>query len=367
MSGERLLGKQCVDAEIIIIGGGVIGCASAWELLRDVPGRDILVVERGEIGREASWAGGGILSPLLPWDYSEAVTRLTLAAMRAYPDWVDSLKSMGGVDPEYRRTGMLVFPPCDPAEARTWAAAHGMAVEAAGSVQGGTPQPALWLPDVAQVRNPRLMQTLATALRRKGVRIREHVQMLGVLRNGDRVEGISTSQGVFRARHVIVASGAWTADVLKACGPALDIRPVRGQMLLFKLPPRLLPHILYQDGLYLIPRGDGHLLVGSTLEDAGFDKTTTQAAALALHQAAAALVPALAHETPIAHWAGLRPGSPGNLPTIARHPEIANLYVNGGHFRYGVTMAPMAARLMRDVLNEAAAPFDMAPYRWASN
>ncbi|MDA8095943.1 MAG: glycine oxidase ThiO [Betaproteobacteria bacterium] len=355
-----------MDAEIIIIGGGVIGCATAWALTRDIAGRDILIIERGEIGREASWAGGGILSPLLPWDYSEAVTRLTLSAMHAYPGWVDSLKACGGVDPEYRRTGMLVFPPCDPAQARAWATAHGMTVELGGSDQGATAQPVLWLPDVAQVRNPRLMQALSKALRGKGVGIREHTEMLGFLRNGDRVEGISTSQGILRARHVIVAGGAWSAGVLKAYGPALDIRPVRGQMLLFKLAPDVLPHILYRDGLYLIPRSDGHLLVGSTLEDAGFDKTTTQAAARALHEAATALAPILAEVTPIAHWAGLRPGSPGNVPTIARHPEIANLYVNGGHFRYGVTMAPMAARLMRNLLIEAAQPFDMAPYRWPS-
>ena len=125
-----------------------------------------------------------------------------------------------------------------------------------------------------------------------------------------------------------------------------NIRPIRGQMLLFKLQPGALDTILYRKGLYLIPRRDGHVLVGSTLEDVGFDKSTDAATRQRLHAAAAELLPALADVQPVQHWAGLRPGSPDNIPIIDRHPDFDNVFVNAGHYRYGVTLAPASAELL---------------------
>jgi len=143
-----------------------------------------------------------------------------------------------------------------------------------------------------------------------------------------------------------------------------NVRPIRGQMLLFKLEPGVLDTILFRDGLYLIPRRDGHLLVGSTLEDAGFDKSTDTATRQRLHAAAAELLPALAGLQPVQHWAGLRPGSPGNIPAIDRHPDFANAFVNTGHYRYGVTMAPASAELLIDLMEGNTPALDPAPYRW---
>jgi len=143
-----------------------------------------------------------------------------------------------------------------------------------------------------------------------------------------------------------------------------NIRPIRGQMLLFKLEPGVLDTILYRSGLYLIPRRDGHVLVGSTLEDAGFDKTTDAATCQRLHDEAASLLPALAGLQPVRHWAGLRPGSPDNVPVIDRHPDFDNVFVNAGHYRYGVTMAPASAELLAALMDGETPALDPAPYRW---
>jgi glycine oxidase len=135
-------------------------------------------------------------------------------------------------------------------------------------------------------------------------------------------------------------------------------------MLLFKLSPGLLDTIFYRNGLYLIPRRDGHVLVGSTLEDVGFDKSTDEATLHRLHTEAAELLPTLRDVQPIRHWAGLRPGSPDNIPVIDRHPDFDNVYVNAGHYRYGVTLAPASAELLADLIEGHTPAIDPTPYRW---
>jgi glycine oxidase len=143
----------------------------------------------------------------------------------------------------------------------------------------------------------------------------------------------------------------------------LDVKPIRGQMLLFKFSAPPLPHIVLHEGMYLIPRRDGHLLVGSTLEDVGFDKRTTDEARRDLWQRAQLILPALCDMPLVQHWAGLRPGSPHNIPTIGRHAQLENLYLNTGHFRYGVTMAQASVEILLNELNGLEQPFDVEVYR----
>ncbi|HEX8873436.1 MAG TPA: FAD-dependent oxidoreductase, partial [Nitrosospira sp.] len=182
-----------------------------------------------------------------------------------------------------------------------------------------------------------------------------------------RIQSICTSQGVeYSADHYVITAGAWSRQLLGGHALNLDIWPVRGQILLFKAQPDLLKTIVLRehDYFYLIPRRDGHILAGSTLEEAGFDKSPTAEARRMLLARAHALVPALTEETIAGHWAGLRPGSPDNIPIIDRHPSIANLYLNSGHYRYGVTMAPGSARLLSNIILDKPQPLDIAPYRW---
>ncbi|BAN35930.1 glycine oxidase ThiO [Sulfuricella denitrificans skB26] len=340
--------------DVLIVGGGVIGLGSALELARG--GATVTVMDRRECGGESSWAGGGILSPLLPWDYLPAVTNLTQLSGRLFPEWVERIADLSGIDPEYRVSGMRVLPPFDAERAVQWCAGHNVRLEKDGDV--------LWLPDVAQVRNPRLIKALRLALERMGVRIVEQAEVTGIVSTDDRVERLDTTAGSFTAEHYVVAAGAWSKKLLGKQGVQLDIKPVRGQMLLYRAKPGMLQHILLQNGTYLIPRDDGHILVGSTLEDVGFDKATTEEAGAALHARALGMLPQLAQAEFIKHWAGLRPAAPDNVPTIARHPQLENLYLNSGHFRYGVTMAPASAQILTNQLFNREQPLDVSNYKW---
>jgi len=343
-----------LNPDFLIVGGGVIGLSSALELARD--GATVTVLERGVCGGESSWAGGGILLPLLPWDYSSAVTDLTQLSCRLFPEWVGRVAEISGIDPEYRVSGMRVMPPFDAEKAAQWCANHDVRLEQDGE--------GLWLPDVAQVRNPRLMKALRLALERIGVRIVERAEVTGVMSTKDRVERLDTTAGPFAAERYVVAAGAWSKKLLGKQGVQLDIKPVRGQMLLYRAQPGMLRHIILQNGTYLIPRDDGHILVGSTLEDVGFDKATTEEARAALHARALDMLPQLAQAAFIQHWAGLRPAAPDNIPIIARHPQLENLFLNSGHFRYGVTMAPASAKILANRLFNREQPFDVSSYDW---
>lgn len=355
-----------LSTDYIVIGGGVIGCATALELARQ--GASVTILERGQVGGESSWAGGGILFPLLPWDYKEPVTALTQWSVSLYPEWIRDVQGTSGLNVEYQVSGMLVLPEFDGSKAEMWCRANQVRFEYAASrglmpERGGNPD-ALWLPDVAQVRNPRLIKALAECLRAGGTQLMENTDVIDIQRVGNKIASVRTSQGEISGGRYIIAGGSWSHQVLGGLAPELPIKPIRGQMLLFKVNPGELSHIVLRNGVYLIPRRDGHVLVGSTLEDVGFDKSTTKEAATQLHAAAAGIFPRLAGEQPIQHWAGLRPGSPDNIPVISRHPDIENLYVNSGHFRYGVTMAPGSAKLLCNMIFDQPQPFDVSPYCW---
>lgn len=329
-----------LPADIIIIGAGIAGLSSAYELAEK--GASVTVLDRGRAGMEASWAGGGILFPLLPWDYPEEVTALAMRGAALYPDWTHELLSSSGIDPEYVRCGMKVLEGGRSMEnAAHWCAAHDVRFERG---PGGE----WFFPDVAQVRNPRLIRALRASLESRGVRIVENCEVRSLAREGRRIVRLGTSDGnIWAAQDFVVCAGAWSKMLLEPDLPGPDIFPVKGQMLLFEA-ANMLDTILLKDDLYLVPRKDGHILAGSTLEHVGFDKSVT--AARMLHEKAAEILPGLAAENPVRQWAGLRPGSPGNVPTIARHPDINNLYLNSGHFRYGVTMAPASAKRLAQIV-----------------
>ena len=356
-----------LNPDFLIIGGGVIGLSSALELARE--GAHVTVLERGTAGAESSWAGGGILSPLLPWHYPDAVSRLCELGVELYPQWSAGLQSGSGIDPEFWVSGMLVLPPVDDTAAESWCAQHDwrhVREQARARVPAlAESGAAWWLPDVAQVRNPRLVQALRATALNAGVNLLERVEVTRVVRTGPaHIDYLDTPQGKMQAGAYVVAAGAWSQTVLGDIAPHWPIKPMCGQMLLFKAAPDLLPHIVYRHGIYLIPRRDGHILAGSTVEDVGFDKSTTEAVRQMLYKAATDILPALKSAPLVQHWSGLRPGSPDNVPTIARHPLIENLYANTGHFRYGVTMAPASALLLADLISNRKTTLDMTAYQW---
>lgn len=350
---------------VVIIGAGVAGLSVALTLLQR--GHRVTLLECGQAGSESSWAGGGILSPLLPWEYADSVTALALRSMGRYAAWVSSIEQLAGQEAEFWRSGMLALGVTSPVYAKAWCAAHG--ISATQNVCSpantlGTDENMLLLPEIAQVRNPRLIAVMRAAIGRMGGALIENYRATGVRIIAGRVAAVQTESDEMVADSMVIATGAWAGMNLGALKPPPNIRPIRGQMLLFKLEPGVLDTIVYRHGLYLIPRRDGHILVGSTLEDAGFDKSTDLPTRQRLHAEAAELLPRLRSIEPVRHWAGLRPGSPDNIPIIDRHPDFDNVFVNTGHYRYGVTMAPASAELLVDLMEGKTPALDPTPYRW---
>jgi glycine oxidase len=355
--------------DCIIIGGGLIGMLTARELAAG--GAAVTVLDRGRTGGEASWAGGGILSPLYPWRYADPVSELAAWSQARYPELAGELAEESGIDPQWTRSGLLMLGVEDADLAQAWAGRwgatleplDGSAVAACEPALSGSLAEGLWMPDVAQVRNPRLVQALRGSLERRGVRLREGVDVTGLVVSHGRVQGVDTEGGRLAAGAVLMAAGAWSPALLAEAGIGLDVQPVRGQMILFRGSPGLLNRIVLDHGRYVIPRRDGRVLAGSTLEYVGFDKATTTAALDDLKAAAVGLVPALAQLPLERQWAGLRPGSPTGVPFIGAVDGIDGLYVNTGHFRNGVVLGPASARLAADLLLGRSPVVDPQPYK----
>lgn len=360
--------------DYLIVGAGVNGLLTARYLAQ--AGKRVILVDKGEPGRESSWAGGGIVSPLYPWRYSAAVTALSTWAQGFYPCLAAELRTETGIDVECRRSGLLMLDAADREQALSWAAANDRVMEQLdpGGIDALAPALAsgfsagLWMPQIANVRNPRLCQALAASLRANSrVKLWSGTEVSEFEETGDRISEVRIKQNngagvLIKASCVIVCAGAWSAALLAGLGVDLAVHPVKGEMLLYKFPTPPIDCIVLTRGRYLIPRADGHLLAGSTLEYAGFNKFTTEAARDSLRRSAAALLPVLDERAPIQQWAGLRPGSGDGIPFIGRVNRWHNLYVNAGQFRNGLVLAPASARLLCDLLLGRPPIVDPAPY-----
>jgi glycine oxidase len=341
--------------ESIIIGGGLIGLLTARELA--IAGKKVLLIEQGEVGRESSWAGGGIISPLYPWRYPGSITELARWGQHHYPDLADALRNESGIDPEYTRNGLLVIEPDDVQLAIDWASSSHQILHKIDQATIRDHEPALatealeaaWMPDIAQIRNPRLVKAAFKAIRDR-VECRQHTQVTGFIMRGNHIDGVTTSSDRFLSECVVVCAGAWAGKLLNDFLPRPDIKPVLGQMILFRAPPDTVSRIVLHRDRYVIPRRDGRVLVGSTVEYRGFDKTTTAVAKRTLQHYALDHFPVLSEAIIEHHWAGLRPGSPHGIPYIGPVPGIQGLYLNAGHFRNGVVLGPASARLMSDIV-----------------
>jgi len=356
-------------SEFLIVGGGVIGMMLARELA--VSGADVTLLDRQQCARESSWAGGGIVSPLYPWRYKEPVTQLATWSQSSYVHLAQELEEDTGCDPELRQKGMFLVSVDDADAALDWARQYHRPMARVDAeflyrkepnLKAGHEQ-AIWMPEVSSIRNPRLGTALREDVKRRdNIRLLEDHQMQGFVLDGDRVLGVETSQGQLLADNTILAAGAWTGQLLEGLGLKLPVQPVRGQMMLFKAPVGLVNRVVLMDGRYVIPRNDGRVLVGSTLEYTGFEKGTTEEARASLYETALNIVPQLAEYEVEHHWCGLRPGSPEGIPYIGALPGYRNLHVNAGQFRNGLVLAPASTRLLADQLLGRQPIIDPAAY-----
>jgi glycine oxidase len=347
-----------MSPDLLIIGGGVIGLSAAWRLAQT--GLKVRLIDRQEFGREASWAGAGIVPPGLMGDSTSPLGRLYAESKRLWPRWSAELREIVGIDNGYSRCGGIEVVTDESVlqgELTQWLA-NGEPAEAldAGALADLEPtlrigqQRAYFLPELAQVRNPWHLRALEAACIQAGVELIPQREVRSLVDAGCRITGCLTAGGVIKAERYLVAGGAWSRQLLQSVSTSCKVVPIRGQIVLLKGEPGLLSHVIEQGARYIVPRGDGHILIGSTEERAGFDKSTTAEAIEGLRRFAAALVPELA-ELPIERaWAGLRPFL-SDGPHVGAVERFDNLYVATGHFRSGLTLSPATAMALVEALS----------------
>lgn len=335
-------------------------------------GIEATLFDRKGIGSEASWAAGGILSPLYPTRYPPDLNTLTLASRNIYASMIPGVVTESGIEVEFRQSGLIILDPDvtgdeSPSRLNEMFGSNHSLLDGDGLVRlepNLKPHTAaLYLPGVAQVHNPSLLKALHISLERRGLVLEEQNEVTGFRTIRGRLSAVCTTGGEVASEKCVVAAGAWSGTLLASVGMQLPIRPIRGQMLLIRGPRGHLRHILVRDYRYLVPRADGHILVGSTLEYVGFDRSTTQDAGRGLREIAVDLMPSVTEFPVVAQWSGLRPGSPDNLPYIGEHPEISGLFVCAGHHRNGFATGPATAELVVDLVLGRRPALDPTPYR----
>jgi glycine oxidase len=342
--------------DVIVIGAGIIGLSLSIELRKK--GASVLVVERGAPGREASHAAGGMLVDC-PFETPAALQTLATASARMYPEFAHELEVESGMKVDLRDQGTILFPSAEHAS-------HPALREAAlpsplagfEPALAATDRPAFCLKERSV--DPRALTAAALqAAKHRGVDVSSGEEVTAVNVSDARVTGVITTKTSFLAAKIVNCAGAWSGQVAPHAFPT---RPVKGQMLyLVSTNHNLLKHVIRAPEIYLIPRSNGRILVGTTVEEAGFDKRTDVATIQRLHHAAIAMVPELRNARILEDWAGLRPGTPDALPILGA-TATPGYYVATGHFRDGILLAPFTAQVMAEVITGTGCPYDLTPF-----
>jgi glycine oxidase len=347
--------------DVVIVGGGVIGLSVAYALGRE--GIRPTVLDRRELGREASWAGAGLIPPVGDHASKQPMIALRSWSARLYPAWSAALREETGLDNGYRRTGGVDVAWTEVEERELLATAgrwraEGIAYERLPPGDTMRVEPALnpqlravyYLPDRAQVRNPRLLRALIAAVSGRGGRLMPFHIVEGFDIHQGRVTGVRTNAGNLPCGTVVMAAGSWSGQLLEPIGVHAPTPPLKGQIVLLRGERPLLGRIVEHGKNYLVPRDDGRVLVGATEENVGFDTRPTALGARDLLDLALRLCPVLSQAEVEATWAGLRPGSVDAKPYIGKVPELENLIVATGHKRAGLQLAPATAELVADLV-----------------
>lgn len=361
--------------DVLIVGAGVVGLSLADELSRY--GATVRVIDGRDPATQASWAAAGII-PFVNGDKAgDEFRQLEALSGGLYPAWVERLSAETNVDAEYRECGAITL-------ARSAGEAAALRVSIPDAQTEGAVirpieldeladlEPALSVQGVraaflgerdAQVRPPRLLKALLMACRNQNVEITGNTKCRGWQTNAGRITGVESDTASFSAGAVCITAGPWSGDLLGQLGVETETRPWRGQIALLRTQPGRLSHMIHEGPNYLVPRHDGRIVVGSTVEDVGYASGTTDAAIAALTDFAVSLVPALQHAPVESRWSGLRPGSVDGWPYLGRVPGWQNAYVATGHFRYGVALAPATALLMRQLISAQPPSVDLSAFR----
>lgn len=346
--------------KIAIIGAGISGLLTALELIEQ--GCSVDIFDQPYSG-SASWAGGGILSPMYPWRYAPAVNQLAQFGKALYQEWNQKLQPVSGIDFQIHETGMLIFDQEDFRQGLSYSQQFQEPMQICELVQyerlrqinphiASGFKEALYFPQLANIRNPRLLQSIQNYLKtHPNVQFFENtaIQQLDI-QHGQIVAVRDQNLRSFQADQFVLTTGAWSEQWSRQLNIQLPVQPVHGQMILFKTPENWLPTMCMNRVMYLIPRSDGHIVCGSSMAHQGFNTSINSQTSESILTASLEMVPELAQFPIMKQWAGLRPGSPEGIPYIGKIPDINNLWANFGHFRNGLCMGPASARLLRQLI-----------------
>jgi glycine oxidase len=341
--------------DAIIAGGGLIGCAIALELGRN--GLRVALFDAHEPGREAAWASAGILSPAPENPGMIAMVSIGKASLASYPEFIAQVEELSGMETGFRAKGTVeaIFSNHAREELSTIVALHhglGLAAEAISANEARELEPALseeleaavLRPDEASVDNRLLAGALLQAARNNGVEIFAGAGVDAIWRDGSLCRGAIVGAEKIGAAHTIIASGCFSSRI---AGVELyaPVRPAKGQMVSLRCDAAQIERVLWSERIYLVPRNDGRILAGATVEHVGYDKTVTAGGVHANLDAAIELAPILASASIEETWAGLRPDTPDHLPIVGP-TDIEGLLIASGHYRSGVLLTPITAKLI---------------------
>lgn len=358
--------------DVIIVGGGVIGCSIAWRLAQ--AGLKVTVFERGRVGCEASRAAAGMLSPQGESQTPGPFFDLCLRSRAMYRSFAEELNDASGIDVEYKDEGTLfvVLQGEDDEEKTRWARWQleaGLPLEHVSADDLRKIEPAvtesatraIFLPEEHQVENRRVMDALEVAMKRAGAELIEGAKVTALATEHGRVTGVVLPGRRLDAGAVIVAAGTWSSPLLEPLGLNVRVIPARGQMIAVRGGACPISRVLHSNRVYVVPRNDGRILIGATVEYAGFKKSVSVGGVHSLLDAALEIVPALEGFEVIESWAGLRPDTEDHMPVIGP-TGIANLLLATGHFRNGILLAPITAELVAGVIRSGCVPDELRPF-----
>ncbi|MEQ1830476.1 MAG: glycine oxidase ThiO [Pirellula sp.] len=364
--------------DLMLCGGGVIGLSIAYECARH--GWKVVVVDAHATGQAASWAGAGILPAGSTKPTLDPLEQLRSMSHVLHREWATRLFNETGIDNEYRQCGGLYLARTAGERAtlfanRHWWDEHGIRYELWSQAElrsripamerliQSTPQLESWfLPNECRLRNPRHVRALAIACQRLGVTLIEHTRIDALEATNDRIKFARSGDTTIQADRYCITNGAWASQLLVPLGIETGVLPVRGQMVLYKLPKPIFDMVLNDGHRYLVPRDDGHVLAGSCEEEVGFDTNTTVAMIAELRSWAESFCPALAGAPIIKAWAGLRPGSFDSLPYLGTMHPYENAYMATGHFRHGLHWSTATAVLMHQWMRGQKTEIDLGPF-----
>ena len=363
--------KQITD--VVIIGGGIIGCAVAYQLRKQ--GVDVVVVDKGEIGGEASSAATGLLAPIRPFlKPQNSYLPLQLASLALFPSLVPELESVSGIAIEFERTGTLrVVQARQETRLRAWMQdwqQRGFPIELLTGNELHRQEPALashiataiYNPDEPQLNAAQLMNAYACAVANLGTILLTHTEVTGILRRGKRVTGISTPQGEIACGHLVIAAGAWSAICGNWLDLAIPVQPLRGQSLALFQPASPVQHIIFGERVYLAPKPDGSIFVGATRDNVGFDCSTTVEGITWLRDAVMRLAPGIDTGSIKRAWAGLRPQTPDTWPILGSAPGWENVFLACGHGGFGILLSAITGQVAAEAIITGQSPLLIQPF-----